>query len=286
MVELIVRVANHGQVLGEIVLGSNKRGLPGRSVSNSRRYAIPDAGQHSHHERSDRSDDGIGHTASAVISWVPIVAGPTGPAPDEPGGASMSGLLLARRFYQHVVGPLLADQLHAAALLGDGSEVLGYDDEVSHDHDFGPRLQVFLPDDRDAVAVEVLLRGLPEGFDGFPVVFADTDRHGGAAHHQVEVTTAASFFALRLGVDPVTGMGVADWLLTPTQVLASLTAGAVFRDPTGALARRRAVLRWYPDDVWRYALRLPGCGSGRRKRLSDGPARPATTWDRGCWPRG
>jgi hypothetical protein len=49
-------------------------------------------------------------------------------------------------------------------------------------------------------------------------------------------------------------MSLADWLLAPTQILASLTAGAVFHDPRGALACRRAVLRWYPDDVWRYAL--------------------------------
>jgi hypothetical protein len=35
---------------------------------------------------------------------------------------------------------------------------------------------------------------------------------------------------------------------------AALTAGAVFHDPAGVLARRRATLRWYPDDVWRYVL--------------------------------
>jgi hypothetical protein len=68
------------------------------------------------------------------------------------------------------------------------------------------------------------------------------------------VTTAEEFFSQRLGVDPAAGMSLADWLLAPTQTLASLTAGAVFHDPQGALAGRRAVLRWYPDDVWRYAL--------------------------------
>ena len=143
----------------------------------------------------------------------------------------MSGLTLAHRFYQHVVGPLVGDQPHAAGLLGDGSEVLGYDDEVSADHDFGPRLQLFLPEHADAAAVHRLLTGLPEEFDGFPVVFAVGDRFGGVPHHQVEVTTAAVFFTQRLGVDPANGMSVADWLLTPTQILDSLTAGAVFHDP-------------------------------------------------------
>lgn len=162
----------------------------------------------------------------------------------------MSGIELSRRFYQQAVRPLLGDRPHAAALLGEGSEVLGFDDDVSTDHDFGPRLQVFLP----AGAGPPSLAGLPETFEGFPTVFADADRLGGRASHQVETTTAREFFAARLGADPDAGMGLADWLLTPTQTFATLTAGAVFHDPDGVLARYRSLLRWYPDDVWRYAL--------------------------------
>lgn len=136
----------------------------------------------------------------------------------------MTGQELARAFYQQRVRPLLDGVDHAAALLGDGSEVLGYDDEISTDHDFGPRVQIFTA--RPVPA-------LPEG---------------------TVVTTAAAFFTDRLGVDPAAGMTLADWLLTPSQRLASLTAGAVFHDPAGELARRRTALDWYPDDVWRYVL--------------------------------
>ena len=162
----------------------------------------------------------------------------------------MPGIELSRRYYREVVGPLLGAVPHAAALLGSGSEVLGFDDEVSPDHDFGPRLQVFLP----AGVPEPELTGLPESFEGFPTAFAYADRFGGEPAPQIEVTTAGDFFAARLGVDPAAGMGLADWLLTPTQVLAGLTGGAVFHDPAGELARRRAALDWYPADVWRYAL--------------------------------
>lgn len=35
-------------------------------------------------------------------------------------------------------------QLHSACLIGNGSEVLGYDTTMSEDHDFGPRLLIFL----------------------------------------------------------------------------------------------------------------------------------------------
>jgi len=168
-----------------------------------------------------------------------------------------TGIALSQGFYRDVVGPLLAGLPHGAALLGDGSEVLGYDDAVSPDHDFGPRVQVFVPSDSDIGPAEDRLTALPERYGGMAVVYVDHDRHGGAPSHQIEVTTAARFFTERLGTDPASrpaGLSLADWLLAPTQVLASLTAGAVFADPDGALARRRTALAWYPDDVWRYAL--------------------------------
>jgi hypothetical protein len=108
--------------------------------------------------------------------------------------------------------------------------VLGYDDEVSTDHDFGPRVQILLPPGTDPAPVQAALP--PEA----------------------DVTTVDTFFHDRLGVDPADGMSLGDWLLTPTQRLATMTGGAVFHDPDGALARRREALAWYPDDVWRYVL--------------------------------
>lgn len=158
---------------------------------------------------------------------------------------NVSGLALSRRFYETAVRPLLGGLPHAAALLGQGSEILGFDDGVSADHDYGPRCQIFTegaPPD---------LTALPDAFEGHPVRFA---YHGGEPGHQVQVTTPGDFFREHLGFDPAGGVTLADWLLTPTQRLASLTAGAVHSDPDGALTTRRAVLEWYPDDVWRYAL--------------------------------
>jgi hypothetical protein len=142
-----------------------------------------------------------------------------------------SGIELARRFYESEVGPRLAGTPHAAGLLGAGSEVLGYDDAVSTDHDFGVRVQVFLP-----------------------AGAASPDLVGAAAAGRVDVTTAEAYFAAHLGADPAAGMSLTDWLVTPTQTLATLTAGAVFHDPLRLLASRRDALAWYPDDVWRYVL--------------------------------
>jgi Domain of unknown function (DUF4037) len=166
----------------------------------------------------------------------------------------VSGTALAHRFYEQVVSPLIGLVPHAAALLGDGSEVLGYDDDVSTDHAFGPRLQIFLTPGTDASPVRAALGALPTRWEGFPVAFSHPRKHDGRPHHQIEVTAVETFFAEHIGVDPAFGMALEDWLLTPTQRFATLVGGAVFHDPDGLLAARRDVLRWYPGDVWRYVL--------------------------------
>ena len=56
----------------------------------------------------------------------------------------VAGLDLARQFYEDAVRPLVGELPHSAALIGPGSEVLGFDTARSTDHDWGPRLLLFL----------------------------------------------------------------------------------------------------------------------------------------------
>jgi len=62
----------------------------------------------------------------------------------------VNGIELARRLWADAVEPILSRRFPeldvAAALLGYGSEVLGFDDEVSQDHQWGPRLLLFVPE--------------------------------------------------------------------------------------------------------------------------------------------
>jgi Domain of unknown function (DUF4037) len=173
------------------------------------------------------------------------------------------GLRLAGEFYAEVVRPLLDREFpglrYAAALLGPGSEVLGLDTARSADHDWGPRLQVFLLDADSgsrAGAVDAMLAGrLPAEFGGWPVAFEVTREPGRPGRHRVEVTGLGSWLRGQLGFDPRAGVTVRDWLSAPWQRLAELTGGAVFHDEFGELTSVRAALAWYPHDLWLYVLR-------------------------------
>jgi Domain of unknown function (DUF4037) len=174
------------------------------------------------------------------------------------------GLELSRGFYVEAVRPILERRFrrleHAAALLGSGSEVLGFDDETSQDHHWGPRVQLFVRDLALAGEVhEVLASELPPEFGGYPTNFAPPNAEGtqlleavesGPINHRVDVETVRAFMLEQIGFDPLAGVAIADWLVTPSQRLLSVTAGEVFVDPIGELTAARDALGWYPRDIW------------------------------------
>jgi hypothetical protein len=174
----------------------------------------------------------------------------------------LPGLQLAGEFYAEAVRPILDEQFprlrYAAALLGPGSEVLGFDSQRSTDHDWGPRLQILLSDGdaaRHGTAITALLAGrLPASFRGYRVAFPVTKEPAGTVRHRVEVADLGTWLIGRLGFDPRRAVTLTDWLATPAQRLAEFTAGAVFHDEPGELTSARADLAWYPRDVWLYLL--------------------------------
>jgi hypothetical protein len=168
----------------------------------------------------------------------------------------ISGLRLSRAFYDDVVSRLLADVPHAAALMGPGSEVLGYDDARSTDHDWGPRLIVLLGDERsddEVDALDVRLdRRLPAEFRSRPIRFALA--HDSAVRHRVRVARRVDWFREQVGFDPLSPISTTDWISVPAWRLGEVTAGAVFHDADGTLTRSRTALSWYPVDTWRWVL--------------------------------
>lgn len=160
----------------------------------------------------------------------------------------MRGVAVSRAFYDGIVAPLLDGIPHAAGRLGHGSDVLGLDDDMSRDHDWGCRLTVLVDDGVDELAA-MLERELPDTFEGLPVRFPTSWKPEG---HQVDVATVDAFAGSRLGIiprdDPI------DWLLLTGQSVLEIVAGPVFHDDTGELTSLRSRLQWYPPDVEQYVV--------------------------------
>lgn len=162
----------------------------------------------------------------------------------------LPGLDLAQSFYEQEVRPRLSEVVHSAALIGPGSDVLGYDDIRSTDHYWGPRLQVFV-DEPDVDAAYRATEALPAAHLGWPTSIGSDNI---AIRTHVDVWTVSGWCNARLGVDPRPCLSTLDWLTLPQQLLLETTAGRVFHDGLRELEPVRKSLAWYPHDVWRWLL--------------------------------
>lgn len=182
------------------------------------------------------------------------------------------GIQLNEAYYWEAVRPILDQSFpglsHSAALIGYGSDVLGYDTPTSRDHMWGPRLVLFFsPADFETrrLAIDQALRlNLPVRFRGYSTSFgkADPNDNGvrtvqqidhGPVNHLIFFHTLESFWQQELGISPFSDLLPADWLTFSTQQLLSVTAGNVFYDDLGLEETRRR-FAYYPNEVWLYLL--------------------------------
>lgn len=166
------------------------------------------------------------------------------------------GAALARAYHDEVVAPILRRAFPgltwAAARLGSGSDVLGFDDVQSRDHDWGLRLTLLVEDGRADEVDAALERRLPDRWRGLPTRWATT--WDPVVRQRCETASARDLALSRLGVDASSPLGLGDWLSLTGQAILEVTAGPVFCDATGAITAIRDRLAWYPRDVWLYAL--------------------------------
>ena len=180
-----------------------------------------------------------------------------------------NGLELSRRFYAELVAPWLAaafPQLgHAAAVIGPGSELLGYDDAMSRDHGWGPRVQLFLAEADFAAHADAIVDGFtafaPASFLGEPIgilhrPYPAPNRPGarGDDAHGLEVHTLEARLRSDLDLAIDEPRDNLTWLGLSEQRLLAITAGAVFRDDDGRLTALRTRLGSFPRDVLLYKL--------------------------------
>ena len=170
----------------------------------------------------------------------------------------MKGLALSELYYRELCSPMLESLFPAlagrvaAGLVGEGSECLGFDDELSRDHDWGAAICLWLrPEDcRDSgEALRRALDALPKSINGYPV--REESRWGAGRTGVWEIGRFYFKYLGHYGVPPTPSA----WLTIPEEHLATATNGAVFADPAGEFTRiREELLAFYPEDVRRKKL--------------------------------
>lgn len=165
----------------------------------------------------------------------------------------MQGIELSREFYLQYGKPMLEREFPdvldriAVGLAGEGSECLGFDDEVSRDHDFEPGFCLWITEADERIfgfRLERAYAKLPKEFMGLRR--SNLSPVGGNRHG---VITVEKFYTRFLGA-PTAPDTVRRWLYTPSSSLCSACNGQVFEDPLGEFtAVRNCLLAGYPEDI-------------------------------------
>ena len=165
----------------------------------------------------------------------------------------MKGLELSYQYYLEIGRPMLREKFPeysgriAAGLAGEGSECLGFDDEISRDHDFGPGFCIWLTEsdnERTGRQMQAAYEELPGYFGGFPP--RKFTPHG---RGRTGVTEISEFYARFIGREQPPG-SLRRWLHLPEAGLAAAVSGRVFEDPLGEFTAIRTRLKeYYPEDV-------------------------------------
>ncbi|MFA7244843.1 MAG: DUF4037 domain-containing protein [Candidatus Magasanikbacteria bacterium] len=180
------------------------------------------------------------------------------------------GLKLSEDFYKEIVKPLLEKEFvglkYSAGLIDFGSEVLGFDTEISRDHHWGPRVLLFLSKkdfEKKKSISNFLSNNLPNKFKGYSTNFGSPDdigvqflkevEIGNKINHRVEIYTIDSFFKEYLSLDLNKEISVFDWLTFPEQKLRTIKNGKIFHDDLD-LNLIRKKLFYYPKDIWLFLL--------------------------------
>ncbi len=192
------------------------------------------------------------------------------------------GLALSRLYYKQAVRPVIEEHFpgipHSAALVGAGSEVLGFDSEMSIDHCWGPRLQLFLNESDYHKCSEplrdTLSTTLPTTFLGYSTEFSLVPgdhapvelRAEERSCRGVQLFTATGYASKYLSLDVSGEITPADWLTCPQQLLKSFTAGKIYHDEVG-LQPIRDRFAYYPRDIWLYMLAAGWTRIGQEEHL-------------------
>lgn len=166
----------------------------------------------------------------------------------------MKGLEISEKYYQTYGRPMIdgqfpeiADQA-AVGLVGYGSECLGFDDDISKDHDYGPSFCIWLPREiysQYGIKMQAAYDALPGEFMGCAERIEEEQGKG-----RVGVLCLESFYEELIGRCTVPQTD-AEWISIPEEMLATAVNGRVFEDRLLRFSHiREGLLQYYPHGVW------------------------------------
>ena len=168
----------------------------------------------------------------------------------------MKGLDLSRRYFEELGLSALRNHFPeyldraACGLIGPGSDVFGYDDEISRDHNWGPRFWIVLSSEDYAEVGErmekTLFSEVPPEFEGHQI----REFPPGKGERHVRVWDVRELCESVLGYAEVPQSDV-EWLGIAEHRLFELQAGEVWHDPQRLLIGLREQTSYFPEMVWR-----------------------------------
>ena len=174
---------------------------------------------------------------------------------ENPSGRSLKGLELSEQYYHELVEPAVRKTCPealphlAAGLVGEGSDCFGFDDGISKDHDWGPRVCLWLQDaayERFFHVLSSTLASLPDTFRGEGFALRTPEAAG-----RQGVLRTGDFYSSFTG-SPEGPRSFRDWLSLPESHLAACTNGKVFYDGPGRFSMiRHHILNGCPEEASR-----------------------------------
>jgi hypothetical protein len=182
--------------------------------------------------------------------------------------AFIKGIELCESFFLECGLPIIRNNFpdleFTAGLLGYGSDVIGFDDNVSTDHMWGPRFYLFLSKRdmhlRDKL-MELFRANLPYSFKDYSVNFSEPDPNDNGVRHAELIASGQvspliwiyevdEYINEYLGMMPTEDL---DWLAISEHRLLGFTSGKLFVDMLN-MSEVRSKLAFYPQDVKLYLI--------------------------------
>lgn len=183
----------------------------------------------------------------------------------------IKGMELCEGFFNTCAKKIIEESFprlkYSAGLIGYGSDVLGYDDEVSADHMWGPRFYMFLSGEDISLKDEIfqaLCRGLPYTYEGYSVNFTEPNPNdngvqkpklisAGKVNPLVFIQTFEEFLTEQLGTADLDNIKPYEWLSFSEHRLLSLVSGKFFTDSLNC-AEIISKIKFYPKAMKLYLI--------------------------------